>query len=76
VFIGLVMTRLPRTYQNCLDDAMDGETSVERLLKTMGKLAMVASVLYSRKKLRLGNMKIAPWGQNNVSLVLCIIGII
>jgi hypothetical protein len=36
-FIGLVLTRLPRTYQNRIDDALDGRNSVKLLLKAMEK---------------------------------------
>jgi hypothetical protein len=37
-FIGLVLTRLPRAYQNGIDDALDGRNSVTLLLKAMERL--------------------------------------
>jgi hypothetical protein len=53
-FIGLVLTRLPRAYQNCIDDALDGRSSVKLLLK-----AMETDVKLTDVKLGFGNSKIS-----------------
>ncbi len=37
-FVSLVLTRLPRVYQNRIDDALDGRSNIKLLLKAMEKL--------------------------------------